>query len=122
MENKFNQIGHKYLLTQRPPSIGTHPTDGLLDQRPVTFRGRQCYVLVYNRPLSKDEVKTYELTVDMESADLMFKSVSKEFAGEKIEEIVTNVASNVVTTTDNKGNERDYSWLEFQRDYPELFF
>lgn len=122
MENQFNQMGHKYLLTQRPPSIGTHPTDGLLDQRPITFRGRECYVLVYNRQLSKEEVRSYELTVDMESADLMFRSVSHTFAGVEIKETITNVGDNLITTTDEAGAERDYSWLEFQQDYPELFF
>lgn|SRR5690606_19590054 len=115
-------MASKYLLTQRPPSIGTHPTDGLTGMEETEFRGRRCYILTYDRSLTEQEVRQYELTVDMESADLIFKSVSKEFAGEKIEEVVTNVVNNVVTTTDDKGNERDYSWLEFQRDYPELFF
>lgn len=115
-------MASKYLLTQRPPSIGTHPVDGLTGTEETEFRGRRCYVLTYDRSLTEQEVRQYELTVDMESADLIFKSVSKEFAGEKIKEVVTNVVNNVVTTTDDKGNERDYSWLEFQRDYPELFF
>ena len=113
----------EYILTQRPPSIGTHPVEGLESVEAIRFRNRSCHLLKYNRKLTHEEVKRYELTVNMKPSDLVFKEVVyiSVFGKERRETIVL-VEDNIVTTEMENGRRRKYSFLEFQTDYPELFF
>jgi ribosomal protein S18 acetylase RimI-like enzyme len=66
----------EYYLTQRPPSIGTHPTEGLLSVNEAEYRDRKnVYILKYNRKLTPNEIYKFELTP---------KVTNKEFLGQKI--------------------------------------
>jgi hypothetical protein len=67
---------NEYYLTQRPPSIGTHPTDGLLSVNEAEYRNRKnVYILKYDRKLTPNEIANFELTP---------KVTNKEFLGQKI--------------------------------------
>jgi hypothetical protein len=66
----------EYYLTQRPPSIGTHPTEGLLSVNEAEYRNRKnVYILKYDRKLTPNEIANFELTP---------KVTNKEFLGQKI--------------------------------------
>lgn len=52
---------NQYYLTQRPPSIGTHPVDGFVSMEEETIDGRKMWKMQYDRPLSKEEIESYEL-------------------------------------------------------------
>lgn len=57
-----DNVEHKYLLTQRPPSIGTHPL-GSKDKKEIKLpSGRRAWELTYDRKLTNDEIKSFELT------------------------------------------------------------
>src|SRR5690606_35578399 len=47
---------YTYLLTQRPPSIGTHPDGQIGDAEPLNINGRQVYKIKYAEQLSKEEI------------------------------------------------------------------
>ena len=65
-------IQYRYLCSQRPPMPGAIPTAGLvsieepqdgIDTAVVDGRTVNCWgYVVYNRPLSDQEAKNYELT------------------------------------------------------------
>ena len=63
-----NTNEHTYLLTQRPPAPGTHPTGNIIgDPEEViasegTLKGRPVYKLTYSEPLSQEDIKRFELT------------------------------------------------------------
>lgn len=70
---------YQYLLTQRPPSIGTHPEGTVADAIEIDnpYReGRIAWILTYDRPLTEEEIKSYELR-EMPDAETQ-KSDSKE--------------------------------------------
>lgn len=54
-----DRIEHKYELRLRPPSFGTHPTGGLLRiEEPKKFKHG---TLIYDRMLTQEQIKKYEL-------------------------------------------------------------
>lgn len=54
---------YEYYLTQRPPSIGTHPMkERTKDIEEVEYNGRKAYLLTYDTPLTEREIYDYELT------------------------------------------------------------
>lgn len=85
-----------YILTQRPPSIGTHPTNGLIEVTDIYFRNRNAYLLAYSNKLTSEEIKQYELTPDYSRNEpTAFKFT---FAGEEITEEPEVTGSNEITT------------------------
>jgi len=52
----------EYYLTRRPPSIGTHPKEGIKSIKETDFRGKKVWLITYNRKLSENEVQNFELT------------------------------------------------------------
>jgi hypothetical protein len=82
-----------YLLTQRPPSIGTHPEGQIRDAEPTTLEGgkRTAYKITYDRPLTEKEIKSYELTEDITENDIgrQFERVS---GSSPIIKVITNVS------------------------------
>lgn len=85
-----------YILTQRPPSIGTHPTNGLIEVADINFRNRNAYLLTYLKELTSEEIYRYELTPDYSrNKPTGFKFT---FAGEEITEQPKVTGSNEITT------------------------
>ena len=67
---------HEYYLTQRPPSIGTHPVkERVKDIEEVDLNGRKAWLLTYKEPLTPEEIRTYELTPKYDPALLIGKEV-----------------------------------------------
>lgn len=94
--------GYTYFLTQRPPSIGTHPTENLTkDPEETTINGtnRKVYRLTYSKPLTQEEIDRYELTKETLPAN-MGDMYSRPFGkdGELIK-VITNVGDKVEITT-----------------------
>lgn len=104
---------YTYILTQRPPSIGTHPIDGLIEISDTNFRNRNAYLLAYPRELTSDEIKRYELTPDYSRNEPT--AFNFTFAGEEITEDPKVTGHNEITTFVN-GEEYDkYSFLAWHR-------
>ena len=62
-------MAYRYYLTQRPPSIGTHPKENVLNVEAFDFKerveeiGRNALGCVeYSEPLTAQQVDNYELT------------------------------------------------------------
>lgn len=71
-DNKPNE----YLLTQRPPSIGTHPIDGLIGEpKEQKMNGRDVWKLTYEKPLSAEDVRRFELSPVLPLSEYMGKIV-----------------------------------------------
>lgn len=85
-----------YILTQRPPSIGTHPTNGLIEVTDIYFRNRNAYLLTYSNELTSEEIKRYELTPDYSRNEPT--AVNFTFAGEEITEQPKVTGPNEITT------------------------
>lgn len=99
----------KYILTQRPPSIGTHPIKDLVSVEETTFRNRNAYTLTYSSELSVEDVKRYELTPDYSHNAVPNKHFT--FGGKNIEEVAAVTGANEITT-EIDGNFYDtYSFL-----------
>lgn len=59
---------YRYYLTQRPPSIGTHPKDNIVNIEAFDYKerveaiGRSAFGFVeYSQPLTEQQVSDYEL-------------------------------------------------------------
>lgn len=88
--------GNKYLLTQRPPSIGTHPIEGLVgDPVEKQMDGRTVYELSYEKPLSDAEVQRFELSPVLSPSDYVGMIASGVTPG--IDFYVKNVKDRTVT-------------------------
>lgn len=102
-----------YILTQRPPSIGTHPIQGLEEVKEITFKGRNAFALHYSIQLSVEDIKRYELTPNYTLNDP--KPYKFTFAGEEITEVPKVTDHNEITTFVD-GEEYDkYSFLHWFR-------
>lgn len=59
---------HTYYMTQRPPSLGCQPMEGLREMKAywertrITDRIMAWGKLIYNRQLTDKEIEDYELT------------------------------------------------------------
>lgn len=98
-----------YLLTQRPPSIGTHPTENLKETKETTFRNRICYLLFYSQELTQDQIKKFELTPDYRCNSL--KPHEFTFAGEQHVEIPALGKENEIVTFMNGDQYHKYSYM-----------
>lgn len=88
-----------YILTQRPPSIGTHPTNGLIEVTDIYFRNRNAYLLAYSNELTREEIKRYELTPDYSINEPT--GFNFTFAGEETTEYPKVTGPNEITTLVN---------------------
>jgi len=65
---------YQYMLTQRPPSIGTHPTDnitGEIEEINNPYReNRKAWLLQYSKPLSQKDIESFELTPVFSEAEV----------------------------------------------------
>jgi len=108
----------EYYLTQRPPSIGTHPTEGLKSLEESEYRGRKVWKLTYDKKLSADQIYKFELTPLI---------TNKEYLGQKISGLygknifhVSNIdykQGKVTLVSELNGKEisKDLSFKEFQK-------
>ena len=85
----------EYYLTRRPPSIGTHPIEGLNSIEESTLRGRKVWKLNYDRKLSAKEIENFELTPKM---------TNKEFLGQKVKGIFGKGAFYISNIDYDKGD------------------
>ena len=107
-------VPNQYILTQRPPSIGTHPTDGLKSVEEIEFNKRTAWKLTYDKPLSEKEIYSYELREPLDEKALLGEIVTHRVAGDFV---IDNVADNVITLTrivDGKEESENISAKEFQ--------
>lgn len=102
---------HFYILTQRPPSIGTHPTDNLQVIKEIDFRKRSAYSLSYSKELSIQDIKRFELTPDYTLNDP--KPHKFTFAGEEITEVPKVTGHNEITTFVDNEEYMKYSFLSW---------
>jgi hypothetical protein len=113
-----NESTTEYYLTRRPPSIGTHPTEGLKSIEETEFKGRKVWKLTYDNKLSADQIYKFELTP---------KVTIKEFLGQKISGVfgknlfyVSDIdydKGKVTLVSELNGKEisKDLSFREFQK-------
>lgn len=102
-----------YIMTQRPPSIGTHPVDNFVFAKEIDFRNRTSYGLCYSKELTPEEIKRFELTPNYTLNEP--QPYKFTFAGEEITEVPKVTAHNQITTFVN-GEEYDkYSFLHWFR-------
>ena len=67
---------NEYLLTQRPPSIGTHPIENIVgDPVEQQMDGRSVWKLTYSKPLSSEDIKRFELSPVLPINEYMGKIV-----------------------------------------------
>jgi hypothetical protein len=85
----------EYYLTRRPPSIGTHPIEGLNSIEESILRGRKVWKLNYDRKLSAKEIENFELTPKM---------TNKEFLGQKVKGIFGKGAFYISNIDYDKGD------------------
>tara|TARA_R110001606_G_scaffold58220_3_gene139610 strand:- start:3605 stop:16288 length:12684 start_codon:yes stop_codon:yes gene_type:complete len=101
-----------YLLTQRPPSIGTHPEGQIRDAVETTLEGgkRKAYKITYDRPLTEKEIKNYELTEELTMDDVGRQFVSSSGS---IVKVITNVSEkdgvSIETFLNGKSKEKTVS-------------
>lgn len=107
---KDSEETYKYYLTQRPPSIGTHP-EGAKDIKEVTLNGRKAWEITYNKPLSKEDIENYELKKDMSE----HKGKKFNLMGTTLEVKDADVKGITLTGKDDSGDtvDLDYSPKEF---------
>lgn len=102
-----------YIMTQRPPSIGTHPLENLFLTQEISFRNRTAYGLSYSQELTPEDIKRYELTPNYTLNDP--QPYKFTFAGEEITEYPKVTGHNEITTFVD-GEEYDkYSFLHWFR-------
>jgi len=94
-----NKDEYTYLLTQRPPSIGTHPIDNLVKQpEEIKLGNREAYKLTYSKPLSKEDISRFELTKETTYNDIG-RIFEVPFGKSKMYQVIDNVSPNEVTIT-----------------------
>jgi hypothetical protein len=89
-------VPREYLLTQRPPSIGTHPVEGLLSVIETEFNNRNAWLLTYSHELSEEEIKRFELKRILNAKDLKGRTVHSRMG---IDFTVSDVEEGVITLT-----------------------
>ena len=109
---------YKYFLTQRPPSIGTHPIDGLISIEVTQYNNRKCHLLTYDKELTTNEVIRFELTPDYSHNPLL--PYEFEFAGIKIIEVPT-LNGTIIESCINDERTASYSFLGWFRHTNRMF-
>lgn len=96
-KNTFkNTDMYYYIMAQRIPSIGTHPTEGFVNSKEIHFRNRVAYLLGYSKELTPEEVIRFELTPHYllnEPAPYTFT-----FAGDEVIEMPKATGLNEITS------------------------
>jgi hypothetical protein len=83
-----------YLLTQRPPSIGTHPNGQIKDFEEIMLGNRKAYRVTYSTPLTAEEIRKFELTEEMTMDD-----VGRSFKEGGAVHVIENVSGESIDVT-----------------------
>jgi len=96
-ENKENT----YILTQRPPSIGTHPSKGLIGTpKEIKYNNRTAWELKYDKPLSDKDVERFELAKSVGASEIGGMYLASTVGGREMRAVITDVAGGRVKVTE----------------------
>jgi hypothetical protein len=67
-KENFTLKAFNYLMTRRPPSIGTHPMGLIKDPEEVLINNRLAYRITYGEPLSVEQLERFELSKEFNNS------------------------------------------------------